>query len=91
MPGAPDVDQEMSNIQLQFQPLVDHVCGHDICEVISKGTHEVFGRARVALGRTGLAVEEVFRASYTRLDFEKSELFAGMRIWERKRMPYRVL
>jgi Protein of unknown function (DUF4435) len=68
-----------------------YVCGHDLCGIISKGVHKVFGRAHTALGAGGVAVEEVFRTSYTLENFRKSSIYKRLKDWETANRPYRVL
>jgi hypothetical protein len=75
----------------QYTNLRYHCCGHDICELVSRGIRVMFGRANVQLNRGGLAVEEVFRTSYTRENFYGTRLWADIRKCEDKRVPFRVL
>jgi hypothetical protein len=47
----------------------------------------VFGRAHIALGNSGFAVEEVFRACYTMNNFRDTALFGKIVAWETKNLP----
>jgi hypothetical protein len=91
MPSADEVKRAMEQTMDQHSGALTLVCGHDLCEIVSKGVHDIFGRAHVALSRTGIAVEEVFRAAYSRSDFESSSLIRQIRAWEAKRRPFRIL
>lgn len=91
MPNLEEVMQMFNDARKRFVDLCLHSCGHHICEVVSKGIHDVFGRAHVALGRGGLAVEEIFRAAFTAENFTATQLFADIRAWEAKRVPFRIL
>jgi hypothetical protein len=91
MPALDDVMREFADARAQFTDLHLHSSGHDICEIVSKGVHDVFGRAHVALTRGGRAVEEVFRAAFTAQNFAATQLFTQIRAWERKRTPFRIL
>jgi hypothetical protein len=70
---------------------ISHVCGHDLCEIISKGVHDVFGRAGIALARGGIAVEEVFRAAFTDGNLKGSSIYPKIRQWEQTHRPFRIL
>lgn len=65
--------------------------GHDVCEIISKVIHDVCGRANIALGRGGIAVEEIFRAAFSTENFHGTNLFELIRTWEYRRPGYRIL
>jgi hypothetical protein len=89
MPLLDIVRQQMTATNAQH-PILSCVCGHDVCEVVSKVIHDVCGRADLALSRGGLAIEEVFRTAYTRGNLATSNLFASIRAWEVGRAPFRV-
>src|SRR5260221_4475516 len=91
MPNLDDVMQLFNDARRRFADRCLHSCGHDICEIMSKGIHDVFGRAHVALSRGGLAVEEVFRAAFTAENFAATQLFADIRAWETTRVPFSIL
>jgi hypothetical protein len=91
MPIVQSVREEFDCARRQFPDLLSHTHGHDLCEIVSKGIHEVFGRANVALGRGGAAVEEVLRAAFSVENFRASPLFAGICAWERNHRPFRIL
>jgi hypothetical protein len=91
MPSVGAVKQAIEETMRQHSGAFTLVCGHDLCEIVSKGVHDIFGRAHVKLTRTGIAVEEVFRAAYSRDDFESSSLIQQIRAWEAKRRPFRIL
>lgn len=90
MPILDIVKQEIARaIALHPRP-ISRTSGGDICEVIAKGAHDVFGRTHVALGRVRAAVEEVFRAAYTFENFRTTKLYSDIRAWEQRRAPLRV-
>jgi hypothetical protein len=91
MPDADIVKQEIASARVKFPEPLRHIAGHDLCAVISRGVHRVFGRAHVALGRGGEAVEEVFRASYSLENFLASAIYKKLREWEARTVPFRVL
>lgn len=90
MPTHDDVKQSIRQVRERYPALPRLACGHDVCEVVARGIHSVFGRAHVALGRGGAAVEEVLRAAFTEGNMRHSSLFAQIRVWETERAPLRV-
>jgi len=91
MPRPDEVKREMETARRMHGELIDHTRGCDLCEVLSKGVHDVFGRNHHNLGRGGPAVAEVIRAAYSRENFEQTQLYADIRAWEAKRAPLTVL
>ena len=91
MPMFSVVVNEIEQMFVRLPKRISYTCGHDICEVISKGIHDVFGRAHVSLQRSGVAVEEVFRAAFSRENFSATNIFADIRGWEQKHRPFRIL
>jgi len=91
MPGLEEVKIEIESVRQGEARLLGHARGCDLCEVLSKGIHDVFGRSHHNLARGGLAVEEVVRAAYSKENFAQTRLYAGIRQWEAKRAPLTVL
>jgi hypothetical protein len=91
MPSLDVVKAQIETARRQHTALLSHARGCDVCEVLSKGVHDVFGRNRHNLSRGGAAVEEVIRAAYSRENFERTKLYAEIRAWEAKRTPLKVL
>jgi len=90
MPKLSDVKQLLAKISEDFPDLLMRSQGHDLCEVIARGIHNVFGRAHVEIGRSGVAVEEVLRAAFSLENFQSSTLFHQLKDWERKSGGYKV-
>jgi hypothetical protein len=91
MPTTSEVKEAITGAQREHPRLAMYACGHDLCELISKGVHDVFGRAHHMLARGFIAVEEVFRTSYTLENFKSSGLYQRMKAWEIIRQPFRLL
>jgi hypothetical protein len=91
MPLLPQVRQEMDDFRGKFPDAHKYVSGHDLCGVICKSIHDVFGRAHVALTRKAAAVEEVFRAAFSEENFRATTVFADIKAWEVRNPPFRVL
>lgn len=91
LPDTKIVQQEIDRAVHKFPNTLTRVCGHDLCEIISKGIFDVFGRAHVKLGKGGNAVEEVLRTAFTQENFSKTQLFAKIKAWESRYFPFRVL
>jgi hypothetical protein len=91
MPDLDAVKAAMDAVRHEHTDLIKHVRGCDICEVLGKGVHDVFGRNHHNLSRGGLAVEEVIRAAYSRENFEQTSLYAEIKRWEARNPPFIVL
>jgi hypothetical protein len=91
MPSVSEVKASITSIRQKYPTLLLHTRGCDLCEVLAKGVHDVFGRNHHMLARGGRAVEEVIRAAYSRENFEKTELYSAIRAWEAKRELFVVL
>lgn len=65
--------------------------GHDVCEIIAHGVHNVFGRAHVLLERTGEAIEEALRLCFSFAAFRETRLFKLLRDWQDQNANYSVL
>jgi len=90
MPRPDEVKADIDTARRMYAELLDHTRGCDLCEVLSKGVHDVFGRNHHNLGRGGPAVAEVIRAAYSKENFEQTQLYADIRAWEKKRTPLTV-
>jgi hypothetical protein len=86
-----DAVHEAAREVLSKYPRLSLANGHDFCEIVCTGIHTAFGRANVALGHAGIAVEEVMRAAFSPANFVATNLFAQIRAWEGARPPYRIL
>jgi hypothetical protein len=91
MPDLAQVKAEMSELANRQSRVISHTRGCDLCEVLSKGVHDVFGRNHHKLARGGVAVEEIVRAGYSRENFAQTRLFAAIKGWEAKRAPLRIM
>lgn len=91
MPIGSIVREELKSFQTKFSDARKYICGHDLCEVICKGIHDVFGRAQVTLARHVHAVEEVFRAAFSAENFRATRLYADIKSWEIRNRPYIIL
>ena len=91
MPDIDEVRTIYAKFRADFPNVRQCVRGHDLCELISKAVHDVFGRAHVALHRSADAVEEVFRAAFSIENFRATDLFIKLREWEDRNHPYTIL
>jgi hypothetical protein len=91
MSALEEVRRHVDDARSRFPWPLSFAAGHDICEIVGRGVHHVFGRAQVALGRTGTAVEEVLRAAFTYDNFSATKLFADIKAWEAAHPPFRIL
>lgn len=90
MPSLPQVRQEVDDFRAKYSDPRKYISGHDLCELISKSVHDVFGRAHVALARKAAAIEEVFRAAFSEENFCATTIFTQIRAWEARNVPFRV-
>jgi hypothetical protein len=91
MPHDDDVKTIYTRFRADFPDARQYVRGHDLCEVICKAVHDVFGRAHLALHRSADAVEEVFRVAFSVENFRATDLFLKLRAWEDRNPPYVIL
>jgi hypothetical protein len=91
MPSLEEVKKAIIKARAENPDALVRTCGHDICELISKGVHDVFGRAHHHLNRGAAAVEEIFRAAYTWENFQASTMYAQLRAWEGKQNSFWIL
>jgi hypothetical protein len=91
MPLLAQVRQDVSDFRAKFPDTRRYVSGHDICGLISKSIHDVFGRAHVAIVRSAEAIEEVFRAAFSDENFRATTIFVQINAWEARNSPFRIL
>lgn len=91
MPAKEAVKDLIASVRTAFPDPLLRTHGHDICEFLAKGIHDVFGRAHLQLGRSGTAVEETLRAAFSSENFRSSALYADIKTWELNNRPYHVL
>jgi Protein of unknown function (DUF4435) len=91
MPVLAEVEEELAKFRAQFLDPRSYVCGHDLCELVCKAVHDIFGRAHLALARSAVAIEEVFRVAFSIENFRATKLYADIRGWEKLNPPFIVL
>lgn len=91
MPVKEAVKDLIASVRNAFPDPLVRTHGHDLCEFLAKGIHDVFGRAHVHLDRSGTAVEESLRAAFSRESFRSSALYADIKIWELNNQCHRIL
>jgi hypothetical protein len=91
MPSDEEVEAARTGFLAGKSDPIKLVRGHDLCSLIGKGAHDVFGRAHIALSRGATAVEEVFRTAFSRENFVATSIFQQLRAWERRNSPFVVL
>lgn len=91
MPNVADVKAAIDAARTSHRAVLTLTRGCDVCEVLSKGVHDVFGRSHHNLSRGGPAMQEVIRAAYSRENFQQTRLYAAIKAWEAKRAPLTVL
>jgi hypothetical protein len=91
MPSNEQVETLYMRFRDAYPGAIRYVSGHDLCEIICKGVHDVFGRAHVELKRSAIAVEEVFRAAFSVENFRATALYQHLKAWEVRNPPFVVL
>lgn len=91
LPPIAEVEAHIEAVHAEITDCSKLVSGHDLCEVIARGLHQVFGRAHIGIQSCGKAVEEVLRTAYTRTNFATAKLFADIAAWEKVNPGFKVL
>ena len=84
-----DIDRYLGSLERR----VDHrqlCCGHDMCELLAIALRRGWGSQVLAIA-SPRNVEALLRMGYSKSDFELSQLYARLVMWQASHSPYRVI
>lgn len=89
-PAASDIAPQLEELGRQKHNLFEVCCGHDVCEIISIGLRKVLGSQK-EIDSDCDNVERALRLAYGYEFLSRSELFAGLKAWEERNRPFRIV